>query len=108
MTQAQGGVSRHSGGVLRLQQQLQEDDGLDAALQRTAQFPHGDAQQTLLHLPALQRLVHLLCQAVADVVVLDGVHVDVGQPQFTSHLLPVSTHVLTQHLQVALGDRVLL
>ncbi len=107
MTQPQGGVSRHSSGVLTLQQQIQEDVGFDAALQRTAQFTHGDAQQALLHLPALQRLVHLLCQAVAVVVMLDGVHVYVGQPQFTSHLLPVSTHVLTHHVQVDLSDRVL-
>lgn len=108
MTQPYSGVSGDCSTVLRLKQQLQEDAGFDAALQCTAQFTHGDAQQTLLHLPALQRLVHFLCQAITVIVMLDGIHIYVGQPQFTSHLLPVATDVLTHKLQVTFSDGVVL
>ena len=80
--------------VLCFEEQLVEHVGLDAFFQRPAQFSYSAAMKALLHLPALQHLMDLLSQAVAGVIVLDRVHVDLGQAQFPRTDLPLPTYVL--------------
>lgn len=76
---------------------------LYVALQSCQQLPDGAADASLLHLPAIQHLMHHLWQAVAVKVVLNGLDLHVGEAQAASAALPLSTDVVSEQIQVLLG-----
>lgn len=94
--------------LLTGEQQVEQQVHLDAFFERPVEPAHGAAHTALLHAPALQHLVHLLAQAVAAVVVVDGVHLHVGQAQAPGAALPVAGDVFPEQFQMVLGDGVVI
>lgn len=89
-------------------QDLLDDIHLDVAIQSSTQLPDRAADAALLHPPSIQHLVHHLRQAVAEVVVLDGLYLHVGQTQAPCTVLPFFADVFLKQIQVLLRHHVVL
>lgn len=85
-----------------------DDVYLDLSIKCSTQLPNCAADASLLHFPTIQHLVHHLRQAIAVIVMLNGLYFHSSQAQSPPTTLPFVPDVFPQQFQVLLSHSVVL